>query len=130
MKTRLTRELHIYKNIDTVVDPAEMVYFPTKFLNSLDTYGLSPHSLRLKIRGQIMLLKNLETQRLCNGTRLMVTTLLSHVITATIITGCDKGEDVLIPRIPLTPSGFEIPSPHRRLQFLPRLCFAMWINKP
>ena len=50
-----------------------------------------------------------------------------HVIEATILTGCDKGEDAFIPRIPLIPSN--VPFEFKRLQFPVRLSFAMSINK-
>jgi ATP-dependent DNA helicase PIF1 len=52
---------------------------------------------------------------------------MPHVIEATIMTGCAKGEDVFIPRIPLLPT--DLPFPFKRLQFPVRLAFAMSINK-
>ena len=53
--------------------------------------------------------------------------LFSHVIEATILTGCAKGENVFIPRIPLIPT--DMPFDFKRLQFPIRLAFAMSINK-
>ncbi|CAF4696322.1 unnamed protein product, partial [Rotaria sp. Silwood2] len=52
---------------------------------------------------------------------------MPHVIEATIMTGCAKGEDVFIPKIPLLPS--DMPFEFTRLQFPERLAFAMSINK-
>jgi hypothetical protein len=52
---------------------------------------------------------------------------MPHVIEATILTGCAKGEDVFIPRIPLIPT--DMPFEFKRLQFQVRLAFAMAINK-
>ena len=45
----------------------------------------------------------------------------------TIIKGKYKGEDVLIPRIPMIPT--DLPSDFKRLQFTVRLAFGMTINK-
>uniref|UniRef100_UPI00358DFA46 ATP-dependent DNA helicase PIF6-like n=1 Tax=Myxine glutinosa TaxID=7769 RepID=UPI00358DFA46 len=62
-----------------------------------------------------------------NGTRLAVKTLMPHVLEATIMNGCAKGEDVFIPRIPIIPT--DMPFQFKRLQFPVRLSFAMTINK-
>jgi ATP-dependent DNA helicase PIF1 len=74
-----------------------------------------------------MLLRNLDAPRLCNGTRLCVKRLMPHVIEATILTGCEKGEDVFIPQIPIIPS--DVPFEFKRLQCPLRLAFAMSINE-
>ncbi|CAF4172498.1 unnamed protein product, partial [Rotaria sordida] len=127
IQQQLPGEAISYKSIDTVKDIDMVVQYPTEFLNSLEPSGMPPHNLRLKIGSSIMLLRNLDAPRLCNGTRLCVKTLMPHVIEATIMTGCAKGEDVFIPKIPLLPS--DIPFQFTRLQFPVRLAFAMSINK-
>ena len=65
--------------------------------------------------------------KLCNGTRLSVKKLMTNIIEATILTGSFKGEDVLIPWIPMiqTDMSFQF----KRLQFPIRLAFAITINK-
>ncbi|XP_075197596.1 ATP-dependent DNA helicase PIF6-like [Anomaloglossus baeobatrachus] len=117
----------IYKSVDTVTDPAQALFYPTEFLNSLEPHGIPPHNLFLKPGAPILCLRHLDPPKLCNGTRLLIKNLFPHVIEATILTGCAKGEDVFIPTIPLIPSDF--PFDFKRLQFPVRLAFAMSINK-
>ncbi|CAL1264352.1 unnamed protein product, partial [Larinioides sclopetarius] len=52
---------------------------------------------------------------------------MNNVVEATILTGPFKGEDVLIPRIPMIPT--DTPFQFKRLQFPIRLAFAITINK-
>lgn len=61
-----------FSYIDTVMDSEQAVLCPIKFLNALDPPGMPPHKLKLKIRSPVLLLRNIDTQRLCNGTRLCV----------------------------------------------------------
>ncbi|QQP50759.1 ATP-dependent DNA helicase, partial [Caligus rogercresseyi] len=116
-----------YRSVDSVTETDQVTHYPTEFLNSLDPSGLPPHILTLKHGCPIILLRNLDAPRLCNGTRLIVKQMMAYIIEATIITGQGKGQSVFIPRIPLIPS--DCPFPFKRLQFPVRPCFAMTINK-
>ncbi|GFW35042.1 ATP-dependent DNA helicase [Trichonephila clavipes] len=120
-------ETTTYKSIDTVENQDEVVNYPTEFLNSLDLPGMPPHVFTLKIGVPIILLRNINPPRLYNGTRHSVKKMMNNVIEATILTGKFKGEDVLLPRIPMIPT--DMPFEFKRLQFPVRLAFAMTINK-
>ncbi|KAL0859198.1 hypothetical protein ABMA27_011016 [Loxostege sticticalis] len=127
----------IYYSVDTVLDSEEAVHFPTKFLSSLNSSRLPPHKMELKVGCTVILLRNLNPHKPCNGThtfagkitkkRLLVKSLKTFIIECTILTGCGTGEDVLIPRIPLIPS--DLPFQCKRLQFPVKISFAMTINK-
>lgn len=127
IQLQIPGELIKYRSIDTIIDDDQAVNYPIEFLNSLEPSGMPPHILTLKVGSPIMLIRNLNPPKLCNGTRLAVKKLMPNLIEATIITGKNKGEDVLIPRIPMisTDLHFEF----KRLQFPVRLAFAITINK-
>jgi hypothetical protein len=116
-----------YFSINKVLDEEKVIEYPIEFLNSIEISGLPSHELTLKIGSPVMLLRNLDPPTLCNGTRVCIKNLLPNVIEATVMTGCAKGENVFIPRIPLISEdlGFTF----QRLQFPVRIAFAMTINK-
>ncbi|UYV73206.1 hypothetical protein LAZ67_10002175 [Cordylochernes scorpioides] len=127
LKTDSEGESTIYRSIDTMVDPDESVSYPPEFLNSLELSGTPSHKIVLKVGVPVILIRNLDPPRLCNGTRLCITQMGTNVLQARILTGSFRGEEVLIPRIPIIPN--DLPFKFRRLQFPVMVAFAMTINK-
>ncbi|GFQ66027.1 ATP-dependent DNA helicase [Trichonephila clavata] len=115
IQKQLPEKEYAYKSIDCILNDDEAVQYPTEFLNSIQTPDLQGHNLILKVGAPIMLIRNIDAPRLCNGTRLIVKKLMQHVIQVTVLTGCAKGEDVFIPRIPIIPSDNTIQ--FKRIQF-------------
>ncbi|XP_076256114.1 uncharacterized protein LOC143193678 [Rhynchophorus ferrugineus] len=104
----LPGDLVSYKSVDTVCDTTEAVNFPTEFLYLLDLPAMLTHNLQLKVGSPIILLHNLNPPRLCNATRLAIIILMKNVIEATILNGKFRGENILIPRIPVIPTDVPI----------------------
>jgi len=95
----------------------EVINYPTEFLNSLDSPGMPSHTLTLKIGVPIILLRNINSPRLSNGTMLTVKIMMNNIIGATVLNGNFKGEDVLCPRILIIPTSVGLAHPAtRRLQ--------------
>ncbi|UYV75441.1 hypothetical protein LAZ67_13000279 [Cordylochernes scorpioides] len=70
-----------------MVDPDESVSYPPEFLNSLELSGTPSHKIVLKVGVPIILIRNLDPPRLCNGTRLCITRMGTNVLQARILTG-------------------------------------------
>ncbi|XP_019191687.1 PREDICTED: uncharacterized protein LOC109186209 [Ipomoea nil] len=101
-----------------------------EFLNSIRVSGLPNHTLTLKIGSPVMLMRNIDhSLGLCNGTRLIITKLVDHVIEGEILTGPNKGTKVLIPRMSMAPSDPRLPFKFQRKKFSLMLSYAMTINK-
>lgn len=104
--------------------------YPVEFLNSLDGNNFPPHRLILKKGVPVMLLRNLnQTDGLCNGTRLIITSLGEMIIEAKIMTGTHSGQSVVIPRITLSLKTNKWPFILQRRQYPIKVCYAMTINK-
>ncbi|GJT48530.1 DNA helicase [Tanacetum coccineum] len=126
-KTYLSRDEAIPMGRET--SETKLLY-PMEYLNTITFPGFPPHELQLKVGSPIMLLRNVKLSGgLCNGTRMIVTSLMSRLIEAQIITGTKIGEKVFIHRIPLTHKDPNLSFTFKRTQFPVKLCYAMTINK-
>ncbi|KAG2833887.1 hypothetical protein PC112_g6311 [Phytophthora cactorum] len=129
---RLERVSQEYLSSDSVEEDEEVNFFEQEVLHTVNINGIPPHKLTLKKSAPIMMMRNLNPDLgLCNGTRLRIVKLKSHVIHATIMTGERQGQHVLIPRIVFISDGeaHEFPFRLRRKQFPVQPVFAMAINK-
>jgi hypothetical protein len=118
-----------YFSADSILEHDRNAMYPTEYLNKLNLSGIPPHCLDLFVGCPIILLKNM-TGGLANGTRLIITRLMTRLIEAKVTTGPSKNQIVLIPRLNHTPSNPEkMPFTLQRRQFPVRPAFAMTINK-
>ncbi|XP_076904031.1 uncharacterized protein LOC143559294 [Bidens hawaiensis] len=86
-------------------DTVDTALYSPELLNGLRISELPNHKLVLKVDVRVMLLRNLnQKEGLCNGTRLKIISLGTHVVEAKIISGTNISHRVLIHRSPLTPS--------------------------
>lgn len=117
-----------YLSVDNITDTEQVTSYPIEFFNSLELSGVPSHKLILKVGVPVLLMRNLDAPKLCNGTRLQITHLGHNIVKATIMAGMAKGQNVLIPRIPIIPT--DLPFQFKRVQFLLKAAFAITITKP
>ncbi|CAL1402097.1 unnamed protein product [Linum trigynum] len=107
MLQKLSRPSHSYfsadsMQLDTEVPESFSETYPPEFLNTLTFNGVPDHEIRLKVHASIMLLRNLSPPSgLCNGTRIMITSLGENTIIGHIMGGSFDTKPVAIPRIVL-----------------------------
>ena len=117
----------IRRSYNKTINQADATKYPREVLETFNPSGVPPHILVLKEHVPIMVMRNLDPPKICNGTRLQIKKLHAHVIEAVIIAGDHKGEEFFIPRIPLIPTGLGFD--FKRIQFPVQVCYAMTINK-
>ena len=129
---RMPGNKHTYKSMDSVdsEDPEVIANYPTEFLNICKVSGIPPHILQLKVGAIVILLKNINSALgLCNGTRLIIKGLRPNIIVATIAAGKNKGADVFLPRLAMSPTESDLPFTLKRVQFIVLPAFTVTINK-
>lgn len=74
------------------------------FFSSLKSSGLPNHHIKLKIGTPVMLMRNIDqSERLCNGTRLIIIKMANHVLEEHIIGGKQHGNIVYMHRMDMSP---------------------------
>jgi hypothetical protein len=124
-----SRTYHAIDSTD-LAEGGDLEELPVEHLQSLDVASLPPSKLALKVGVPVMLLRNLcPREGLCNGSRMIITSLRNHVLEGRLIGGDFDGELRTIPRIKLSSGEKDLSFTLTRKQFPVRLCFAMTINK-
>ena len=120
----------LYKSTDTdkLISDGEATHYPPEFLNSIETSGLPPHKLNIKIGMPVMVLRFLNPPRLMNDTRRIVTKPLRNFIEVKIADRPLKNETHLIPRVHLQESDSILPFTFQGQHFPMRPCFGLTID--
>ncbi len=124
-------EMTTYWSIDNAVDEEDNEMFPPEYFNAFYEPSLPPHKLFVKPGIPIILLRNLDPPRLCNGTRLRIIRCGKQVFEGGIMGGTHHGEKVLLFKTPLQSkqNNQRIPTPFVRKQYPVRPAHAITINK-
>lgn len=118
-----------YRSIDTVTDEDAATHFPPELLNQLDAPNFPRHKLNVKVGMPVVLLRNINPPRFCNGTRLILLDMFENVLRCKIAAGQFTGDVILLPRIPLIPNNVDLPVSFKRLQFPIKPSFCLTIHK-
>ena len=113
------------------MNPKDNEIFPNEYWNKFYKPLLLPYKLRLKVGTLVILIRNLDTPRLCNRTRILLTKYGRYVLKGNIIGRSFNGSEVVLYKILLQSkdSNKHIPTPFTRKQFPIRPAFAITINK-
>ena len=129
--SQMPGELTTYWSVDRAASEEDEDLFPTEYFNACFEPSLPPHQLCVKPGVPVMLLRNLDPPRLCNGTRLRITRCGKQIFEGEIMGGTYDGEKVMLFKTPLQSkeNNPHIPALFVRKQYPVRPAFAMTINK-
>ena len=127
---RLEGEAYVCLGSDKPTNPEDSNRHGPETFKGIWDGSMPPFKLILKVGAPVMLLRNLDPPRLCNGSRIRLTRIGKKVLEGEILGGVCANQKVLLPRIPLT-SKDDGPGPCQftRMQFPVSPAFAMTINK-
>jgi len=128
---KIPGELTTYWSVDRAASEEDKELFPIEYFNAFYETSLSPHKLCVKPGVPVMLLRNLDSPRLYNGTRLRITRCGKQIFEGKIMGGTYYGEKVMLFKTPLQSkeNNKRIPTPFVRKQYPVRPAFAITINK-
>ena len=128
---------HTYYSVDKVIHEqgvdcnAQEQPVPVEFLRAIIGSGLPPGELVLKVGCPLILLRNLApSQRLCNGSQMVIKQMTDQVLQVVLVGGDHHGDTAPIPQITLNPpESPDHPFSFSHHQFPVCLAFALTINK-
>ena len=128
---RMGTETQVFWSSDKAKALEDELLYPPEYWSVFDEPSIAPHRLELKIGMTVMVLRNMDPPRVCNGTRLRIVSMNRHIIKATILTGAYSGQIYLAHRILMESkeNDWHAPCSYVRKQFPLRPAFAMTVNK-
>lgn len=91
---RVPSTVHLRFSVNKPLHDEDKEHYTPEYLATILESSLPEHELRLKIGMPVMLLRNLEPPRQCNGTRIWLTYIGNKILRGEIIGGQFKGEEV------------------------------------
>lgn len=113
----------------TSAPDANNTLYPLEVLQSVRLSGMPPHQLLLKRNCPVIILRNIESPVLCNGTRCRVVEMGPNLLEVEVVGGPHAGVRRFLSRIIFNPLESEFPVSFRRVQFPVKLGFCLTLNR-